>query len=63
MVTEPGTEVILEPGDAIVYEDDVVHTARGAGDEETVILVTQVLTAGEPRLMPADMAMGATPAP
>jgi quercetin dioxygenase-like cupin family protein len=63
MVTEPGTEVILAPGDAIVYEDDVVHTARGAGDEETVILVTQVLTAGEPRLMPADMAMGATPAP
>jgi quercetin dioxygenase-like cupin family protein len=62
-VTEPGTEVILEPGDAIVYEDDVVHTARGAGETETAILVTQVLTAGEPRLMPVDMAMGATPTP
>ena len=31
-VTEPGTEVRLNPGDAIHYEDDVVHTARNAGD-------------------------------
>ena len=30
-LTEPGADVILEPGDAIFYEDDVVHTARGAG--------------------------------
>jgi len=57
-LTEPGTEVILEPGDAISYEDDVVHTARGAGDEETVVLGTFVLTTGEPLLMPVDMAMG-----
>jgi quercetin dioxygenase-like cupin family protein len=62
-VTTPGAEVILEPGDAIVYEDDVVHTARGAGATAAVILVTQVLTAGEPRLMPVDMAMGGTPTP
>ena len=57
-LTEPGTDVILEPGDAIFYEDDVVHTARGAGDEETVVLGTLVLTGGEPLLMPTDMAMG-----
>lgn len=57
-LTEPGTEVILEPGDAIFYEDDVVHTARGAGDEETVVLGTLVLTSGEQLLMPTDMAMG-----
>jgi quercetin dioxygenase-like cupin family protein len=64
-LTALGTEVILEPGDAIFYEDDVVHTARGAGDEETVILGTLVLISGEPLLMPvADMAgMEATPAP
>jgi quercetin dioxygenase-like cupin family protein len=66
-LTEPGTDVILEPGDAIFYEDDVVHTARGAGDEETVVLGTLVLTSGEPLLMPADemaeMDMEATPAP
>ncbi|HEV2072508.1 MAG TPA: hypothetical protein VGR29_02595 [Thermomicrobiales bacterium] len=60
-VTEPGTEVILEPGDAIYYEDDVVHTARGAGEEEAVVLGTLVLTSGEPLLMPADMHMTATP--
>jgi quercetin dioxygenase-like cupin family protein len=66
-LTEPGTEVTLEPGDAIYYEDDVVHTARGAGDEETVVLGTLVLTSGEPLLMPAEEMAGmgteATPAP
>ena len=62
-LTEPGTEVILEPGDAIFYEDDVVHTARGAGDEEAVVLGTFVLTTGEPLLMPVDMNMSATPTP
>jgi quercetin dioxygenase-like cupin family protein len=66
-LTEPGVEVILEPGDAIVYEDDVVHTARGAGDEETVVLATLVLTSGEALLMPAEemasMTTEATPAP
>jgi quercetin dioxygenase-like cupin family protein len=65
-LTEPGTDVILEPGDAMYYEDDVVHTARGAGDEETVVLGTLVLTSGEPLLMPtedmAEMGMEATPA-
>ncbi len=62
-VTEPGTEVILGPGDAIFYEDDVVHTARGAGDEEALVFGTLVLTSGEALLMPADMAMESTPAP
>jgi quercetin dioxygenase-like cupin family protein len=56
-ITTPGTEVILEPGDAIHYEDDVVHTARGAGDEPAVVLGTLLLTTGEDLLMPADMNM------
>jgi quercetin dioxygenase-like cupin family protein len=59
-VTEPGTEVILDVGDSIYYEDDVVHTARGAGDEPTLVWGTLVLTAGEPLLMPVDMDMGST---
>jgi quercetin dioxygenase-like cupin family protein len=59
-VTEPGTEVLLEVGDAIYYEDDVVHTARGAGDDQTVLLATGVLTAGEPLVMPVDMDMAPT---
>ncbi|MEA2585694.1 MAG: hypothetical protein QOF33_3779, partial [Thermomicrobiales bacterium] len=50
------------PGDAIHYEDDVVHTARGAGAEPAVVLGTLLLTAGAPLLMPADMEMGGTPA-
>jgi quercetin dioxygenase-like cupin family protein len=64
-ITEPGTEVILEPGDAIFYEDDVVHTARGAGEEEALVFGTLVLTSGEALLMPAemDMDMAGTPAP
>jgi quercetin dioxygenase-like cupin family protein len=61
-LTEPGTDVILEPGDAIFYEDDVVHTARGAGDTETVVLGSLVLDTGAPLLMPAGMDMNATPA-
>jgi quercetin dioxygenase-like cupin family protein len=59
-VTEPGTEVILEVGDAIYYEDDVIHTARSAGDEPAVVLGTLVLTTGEPLLMPVDMDMAST---
>jgi quercetin dioxygenase-like cupin family protein len=57
-ITEPNTEVILNPGDNIFYEDDVVHTARGAGDESAIIIGTLVLTSGEPLLMPTDMDMG-----
>jgi len=57
-LTEPGTDVTLNPGDAIHYEDDVVHTARGAGDEPTVVLGSFVLTTGEPLLMPVEMDMG-----
>ena len=58
-LTEPGTDVILKAGDAIFYEDDVVHTARGAGDTEAVILGSLVLKSGAPLIMPADMKMGA----
>jgi quercetin dioxygenase-like cupin family protein len=60
-ITEPNTEVILEPGDTIYYESDVVHTARGASDVPTIVLGTLVLTAGEPLLMPAGMDMSGTP--
>lgn len=56
-LTKPGTDVILKAGDAIFYESDVVHTARGAGDTESVVLGSLVLKAGAPLLMPADMKM------
>ena len=60
-VTAATTEVILDPGDTIYYEDDVIHTMRNAGDETTIVLGTLVLTTGAPLLMPADMDMSATP--
>lgn len=50
-VTEAGVELTLEPGDAIYYEDDVVHTARCAGEETAVVNAAMLLTAGEPLLM------------
>jgi len=66
-ISEPGQDVILNPGDSIFYEDDVVHTARGAGSEPAVVMATLLLTAGEPLLMTpeqmAGMDMGATATP
>lgn len=56
-----GAEVILETGDAISYEADVIHTARGAGAEPVVVHSSQLLTAGAPRMMSDHMEM-ATPA-
>ncbi len=65
IISEPGQDVVLNPGDTIFYEDDVVHTARGAGDEPAIVQATLLLTAGEPLLMTpeqmAGMDMGATP--
>lgn len=57
-LTELNVETILNTGDAIYYEDDVIHTARGASDEATIVLGTLVLTAGQPLLMAANMDMG-----
>lgn len=65
-LTQPGDDVILNPGDAIYYESDVVHTARDAGDDPAIVLGTLVLTAGQPLLMtPEQMAAmgGGTPTP
>lgn len=56
-LTKPGTDVILKAGDAIYYESDVVHTARGAGKTGCVVLGSLVLKAGAPLLMPSDMKM------
>lgn len=50
-VLEAGMEITLEPGDAIYYEDDVIHTARCAGEETTVVNAAMLLTAGEPLLI------------
>ncbi len=60
-VAEPGREVLLQRGDAIFYEDDVVHVARGAGDEPAVLYGVFVLPSGKPLTVPVDVDIG-TPA-
>ena len=47
-VTEPGTELVLNPGEGLSYNADVVHTARAAGDEETSVLVASLFEEGQP---------------
>lgn len=65
-VTEPGTEIVLNPGEGLSYDADVVHTARAAGDEPAVLLVASLFAVGQPFITPSDekgtpLAMG-TPA-
>ena len=63
-LTEAGAEVVLNPGDAIYYEDDVVHTARGASDQPAVVPGTLLLESGAPLLIPAEeMALDMSCAP
>jgi hypothetical protein len=54
---EQGADVLLDPGDAIYYEDDVVHMARGAGDTPSIVFGALVLTSDKPLLMPMDGTM------
>ena len=65
-VSAPGTELVLNPGEGLVYGADVVHTARAAGAEPAVAVVAALYEVGQPVLALADehgtpMAMG-TPA-
>jgi quercetin dioxygenase-like cupin family protein len=53
-VTEPGTELILEPGSSLFYNDDVVHTAGSVGDEPASVLVTALFEVGQPFLSLTD---------
>jgi len=53
-VTEPGTELILEPGSSLFYNDDVVHTAGAVGDEPASVLVTALFETGQPFLTLTD---------
>jgi quercetin dioxygenase-like cupin family protein len=59
-VIEPGTEVTLAPGEWFVEDADVVHMDRNTGDEPAVVLVSGLVAADQPFLIPVDMDM-ATP--
>jgi quercetin dioxygenase-like cupin family protein len=43
-----GTEVILKPGDWLYYGQDVVESARNAGDSQAVILIAALYYTGFP---------------
>ena len=62
-VIAPDTEVTLGPGEWFVYEAYVVHMDRNPGNEPAVILISGLVAADEPFLIPVDMDMDmATPA-
>ncbi len=47
-VTTPGTEIVVNAGEGLAYNADVVHTARAAGTEPAVGLVGVVFEVGQP---------------
>ena len=57
----PGVEVLLGPGEWIIEEPGIVHTARNAGEEPLVLLISGLVTADEPLVQFVEEAM-ATPA-
>jgi quercetin dioxygenase-like cupin family protein len=60
-VITPGPEVMLGPGEWIIEEPGIVHTARNAGEEPLVLLISGLVAADEPLVQLAETAM-ATPA-
>ena len=47
-ITESGTEIVLEPGEGLSYNADVVHNASAVGDEPASVLVASLLETGQP---------------
>lgn len=43
-----GEEVVLEAGDTLFEDADVVHTAQNARDEPTVVLISNLISTAEP---------------
>jgi quercetin dioxygenase-like cupin family protein len=58
---EPGVEATLGPGEWFVYVADTAHLDRNPGGEPAVVLITGLVAADQPFLIPVDMEM-ATPA-
>jgi quercetin dioxygenase-like cupin family protein len=61
-VIASGPEVLLGPGEWIVEQPGIVHTARNAGEEPLVLLISGLVTAGEPFVQLVETEM-ATPVP
>lgn len=48
---EPGTEVTLNPGDSLAYDQTAGHTMVNGGDEPLVLLVSALLAIDQPGFM------------
>ena len=53
-VTEPGTELVLGPGEGLWYNADVVHTARSAETVPASVLVSSLWETGQPAFTVTD---------
>ena len=47
-VTEPGTEILVDPGASLFYNDDVVHVARAAAAVPASVLIAGLFEKGQP---------------
>ena len=61
-ITPERGEVAIEPGDAFIEAEGVVHFGRNAGPDPVVILVASLFTIGAPPAHVVDATPAATPA-
>ena len=47
-VTEPGTEIIVDPGASLFYNDDVMHVARAVAAVPASVLIAGLFEQGQP---------------
>ena len=53
-VAEPGTEIVLGPGEGLWYDADGVHTARSAEAVPVSVLISALLETGQPAITLTD---------
>jgi mannose-6-phosphate isomerase-like protein (cupin superfamily) len=54
-----GAEVLLQPGDAVFYDQEATHDVRNAGNEPAVVLYSALRAADQPGIT----FLAATPTP
>jgi hypothetical protein len=47
-VTEPGTEILVDPGASLFYNDDVMHVARAVAAVPASVLIGGLFETGQP---------------
>ncbi len=51
-VTEPGTEVVMRPGDAVFYDAETVHSAHNSESEPVLVLAVTLMATDQPSTIP-----------